>query len=393
MKAKFDFSLSPEEAVAYLKNKGLKLSFDYRELMHEAHHTAFTVAKIMREDLLLDMHRSITEAMKEGVPFAEWKKSIKPILKSYGWYGETEVKDPRTGEVKTIHMGSRRLKTIFYTNMRVAYSVGRYRQMRSLKVSVYWRYNSMLLPTSRETHKARHGIVKHRDDPWWQINYPPNAWNCVCYVTAHTKAETERKGWKIVEHPVENIASRDWAYDVGAGSRAGKLTKIDLDASLEGLAAVKSIQKDEYKKLSQKKISEIFFQTLGVKKGEVFVDKTGDAVIADGSFLHQTSGRWKGAKSKRNLFIKEIALTLRDPDEVFLEFEVPDGEKKKRRARAVKKYFRYFRTESGAKRAMLVIVALENDKSVGVTAYFAESNIEGRRSGYLIYSRKRVQDV
>ena len=394
MKANFDFSLSPKEAIAYLKNKELRVSFNYDEIMHEAHHTAFTVAKVMRDDLLMDIRDSIAKALEDGIPFSEWKKSLKPTLKSYGWWGETEVENPKTGEIKTIHVGSRRLKTIFYTNMRVAYSVGRYKQMKALPLSTYWRYNSMRLPTSRDTHKAKHGIVKHRDDPWWQTNYPPNAWNCVCYVTAHRKREVEKRGWKITEHPIENIASKDWAYDVGAGTRVGKLEKIDLDKSLEKLP---QLFPDESKKdISEEKLKKLFYTALGVKEGDLFIDKTGNALLVDDRLFRYGDGKSKiKSRKERKLVFQKFADTLKDPDEVYLEIEhegEPTGKsgKKKKKYRISKKFFKYYMDEKGRKMAIVAIFHFTDDKTVGSSIHLlTPAQVEKRRKDFLIFQKGR----
>ncbi|MDD3506345.1 MAG: phage head morphogenesis protein, partial [Sulfurimonas sp.] len=56
---KFDFNLVPKDALAYLRNKGYKLRFDYGELQKEAHHKDFTVAKVTRLALLHDIFKSL----------------------------------------------------------------------------------------------------------------------------------------------------------------------------------------------------------------------------------------------------------------------------------------------------------------------------------------------
>jgi len=223
----FSFNLQPKEAIAYLKQKGLKQSFNYDEIMHQAHNDSFTVAKIMRNDLLLDMQNSLRKAQEEGLKFSSWKKSIEPMLVDYGWYSKTSVTNPKTGEVKEIHVGSRRLKNIFKTNMRVSYGVARYKKMKALPFSKYWMYISMLLPTTRTTHSAKHGKVLKRDDPWWSTNYPPNAWGCKCKVRAYTKKQLDKRGIKIEKSMGKTIAQKDWAYDVGAGAK--KLEKLRDD--------------------------------------------------------------------------------------------------------------------------------------------------------------------
>ena len=210
----FNFNLTPKEAIKYLQNKGLELTFDYDELIAQAHKKSFTVAKVTKQDLLEDIFTNINTALKDGRSFKDFKKELVPTLKKKGWWGEQDIVNPKTGEVKTINIGSRRLRTIYKTNMRVAYQVGRYKQKKALPTSVYWRYKSALLENSREKHASMHGIILHRDDPWWITNYPPNGWGCHCKVTAHSLKEITKKGWKIEDDKLPTIASKDWSHEI-----------------------------------------------------------------------------------------------------------------------------------------------------------------------------------
>jgi hypothetical protein len=45
-------TIIPKEALAYLKNKKLQPGFSYKDVWHEEHATAFTVAKAMQLDVL-----------------------------------------------------------------------------------------------------------------------------------------------------------------------------------------------------------------------------------------------------------------------------------------------------------------------------------------------------
>ena len=71
MLAKISFTQEPKKALAYLKSKDKKYqeTFHYSEMMHQAHHRAFTVAKIADVDLLKDIHESLIHAQKNGLPF------------------------------------------------------------------------------------------------------------------------------------------------------------------------------------------------------------------------------------------------------------------------------------------------------------------------------------
>lgn len=215
MGVSFDFGFTPKEVIEYLRNKGYKLTFNYDDIIKEAHHRAFTVAKVTKLNLLEDIHTSLLEAMQSGKGFKEFKKNIVPTLKEKGWWGEVESINQETGEVKNIYVGSRRLKNIFKTNMRVAYNVGRYRQQKELPLSVYWRYSAIMDGQTRPTHSQKHGIVLHKDDIWWSTNYPPNDWGCRCKVRAYSKRQIEKRGWDIQKNTPEDIAGKDWNYNIG----------------------------------------------------------------------------------------------------------------------------------------------------------------------------------
>lgn len=219
---KFDFKQTPDEIIKYLRSKGFKLTFDYDELLKEAHNKTFTVAKVMREDLLKDIFESLLDALETGQNFKTWKENITPTLQKKGWFGEQEILNPDTGEVKKIFVGARRLKTIYSTNMRVSYQKYRYKQMMELPLSTYWMYRSALLENTRTSHAALHGTVLPRDHDFWKTNYPPNDWSCKCTVTAHSKRDLEKRGLEVATGDIKNIAGKDWAYNVGTTDYLGK---------------------------------------------------------------------------------------------------------------------------------------------------------------------------
>ena len=223
-----DFSQKPIEVINYLLNKGYELTFDYEEMLHEAHHTAFTVAKITKLDLLKDIHNSLIEAQERGIPFETWKIEIIPTLEKKGWWGWQTLINPKTLKEKTIYIGSRRLKTIFYTNMRVSYNVGRAKHQYSLPDSTYLRYVAILDSKTRPAHRELHGKFIHRDSSFWNKNYPPNGWNCRCTAQAWNIHQIKAKGWedRIIK-TFPNIADKDWAYDVRKGK--DKLDSIYRD--------------------------------------------------------------------------------------------------------------------------------------------------------------------
>ena len=211
---KFDFYAEPAKVVEYLRQKRPEVHFDYDEIMHGAHHRAFTVAKITKLDLLADVQESLAYAAKNGLGFEEWKKSLLPTLAKKGWLGNVDAKDPKTGEIKQIYVGSRRLKNIYNTNMRVAYAVGAYEEAMSSDAQ-FLRYTAVLDSKTRASHRALHGVILPKDHPFWDTHYPPNAWNCRCKARAYTKQELKSRGWSVTENIPSVEPHPDWAYNVG----------------------------------------------------------------------------------------------------------------------------------------------------------------------------------
>ena len=247
---KFDFYAEPTKVVEYLRQKRPEVHFDYDEIMHGAHHRAFTVAKITKLDLLSDVQESLAYAAENGLGFDEWKKSLLPTLAKKGWLGNVDAKDPKTGEIKQIYVGSRRLKNIYNTNMRVAYAVGAYEEAMSSDAE-FLRYTAVLDSKTRASHRALHGVILPKDHPFWDTHYPPNAWNCRCKARAYTKQELKSRGWSVTENIPSVEPHPDWAYNVG---------KTDnLDA----------VFADKVEKLKDKAVSEDFYKNAKAFLGEL----------------------------------------------------------------------------------------------------------------------------
>ncbi len=379
-KPSFAFGLKPEAAIEYLRSKGFKLSFNYQEMQREAHHKAFTVAKVTRLDLLSDIHTSITDAMSNGTRFEDWKKQIIPTLEAKGWWGKKEIVDPKTGEVKEVVIGGRRLKTIFKTNTMVARATARYDQQMESDLP-YLQYVGGLSEHPRMSHMKKNGIVLPKTHIWWATNYPQNAWGCHCEARAWSEAQIKRRGWSVYEGTPDNIASPDWSYNPGAGNRVGKLSKMDLDKSLLTLPTI--LPKREYKELSDNALKQKFYDDLNIKPGDTYIDKIGDPTVIDDSLFNSFSGHSKITKKDRHLFIDEFAATISDPDEIYLEWD-------EKARRMVKKIMRYFTDEKGKKQALMAVFEYQSDKTQGVSLYLIDSGstVEKKRFGKLIYRKE-----
>ncbi len=189
--------LPNKEAIATFEGKTLMTSWHYLDVLAQEHATAFTVAKMLDEDLLKDVKEAMEEAIKNGTSFNDFQKRIKGYLMAKGWHSETiKSKDPKTGEIKDVHLGStRRLKIIYNTNKRTARASARWQRIQKTKDTFpYLQYRKSTSENKRLDHKRYYGLVLHVDHPFWQLIFPPNGYGCKCRTKQLTAKEAEKIG-------------------------------------------------------------------------------------------------------------------------------------------------------------------------------------------------------
>lgn len=191
MGEKFNIGRPSKDVVDYLKNRKLKTSFHWSEIWQHEHAAAFTVAKATQRDVLDLFHESLIDSHAKGKTLVQWQREITPQLKQKNWWGKKKRKDPATGQLTTVQLGSkRRLKTIYQTNMRTARAAGQWKRIqRNKKIFPYLVYGLGPSIKHRAEHVARDGFAAPIDDPIWNSWYPPNGWHCKCNVRQVTKEE------------------------------------------------------------------------------------------------------------------------------------------------------------------------------------------------------------
>lgn len=205
---KYMIGLAPKKAIEYLKSKGYKFSWDWFDTWQEAHSKAFTVAKVMRKDILDDIREMVTTSLEEGITFREFQKQLEPKLKAKGWWGKVALGDGQT--IEEVQLGSPwRLKTIYRTNLQTSYMSGRYKeQIDNVDNRPYWQYVAIIDAKTRPSHKMLNGKVFRYDDPFWDSFYPPNGWGCRCRVRTLSEKNVKDRG-KRVESSKDLLAQEE----------------------------------------------------------------------------------------------------------------------------------------------------------------------------------------
>ena len=231
---KFAFKhLKPAAAMKYFRSKGHTLSWDWRDTLGEAHARAFTVAHVARMDILRDIRGAVDEAITEGKTFREFQKSLEPTLRKKGWWGKNKRFNPETGEEESVLEGSpQRLRTIYNTNMKSAYSAGREEFFqRNKDARPYGQFVAIIDPKTRDSHGKLHGKVFRLDDPFWDRFTPPLDFNCRCRKRALSERALKRKGLKALKSegrmkPEDRVINKKtgetrkvWGYRLPGGGK------------------------------------------------------------------------------------------------------------------------------------------------------------------------------
>ncbi|HEG4440083.1 TPA: hypothetical protein SD634_003381 [Vibrio cholerae] len=187
-------NIVPKEALNWFKRKGIKPGFDYRDVWKEEHNNAFTVAKMLNADLLVDVKTMVEQAIEEGQTFQQFREILKPLLVKSGWWGIQEMVDPTTGDSKPVQLGSEgRLKTIYKTNMRTARAAGQWERIeRTKRVMPYLLYQLGPSMEHRLDHVKWKDLLLSVDDSWWASHMPPNGWGCKCWIRQVSKFEADK---------------------------------------------------------------------------------------------------------------------------------------------------------------------------------------------------------
>ncbi|MFN0186817.1 MAG: phage minor head protein, partial [Aquabacterium sp.] len=186
--------VEPQDAVnAFLRRDLLLPSFRWQDVWQQEHLRGFAVAGVMRHDILQLMYDELGVAIQAGATAGAFVKRARQRLAERGFWGNVEVTDPATGEVRTTRFNDGRLRLIHDTNLGQAYAVGQAERFARTKQYLPWlRYSTKGDDQVRESHAAWDNVTLPHDHPWWATHRPMKAWRCRCTVAQLSQRQYER---------------------------------------------------------------------------------------------------------------------------------------------------------------------------------------------------------
>ena len=211
-----------KEAVDFFRQKLNLPTKKWNELQGAFHTRAFTVAGAMREDIISDFREAVDKAVASGATLQDFKKDFNKIAGKW-------VNTDKEFEAKMTKPGYNawRSKVIYSTNVNTSYAAARERQVRDpelIDVFSHAKYVCMMLPTSRDSHKAWNGTVLPVTDPWWDKHSPPNGFGCLCRKEFISKYEIsgglEKVSSKAPTKPDDTTnIGENWDYSIGEADK------------------------------------------------------------------------------------------------------------------------------------------------------------------------------
>lgn len=436
------FGMKPDAVIEFLKNKKLATTWNFNEMKGDAHNHAFTVAKVMRRDILQDIRNGITSILEDGKTYKQVQENLVPILQAKGWWGKQDVADPRTGEIRQVQLGSpQRMKTIFQTNLQKAYMEERIRTSRELvDIFPYWQWVAVMDGRTRPSHRAMDGRVFMADDPLWTVvAKPPSGYRCRCRHRALTKHIAEREGFtvessegRIVDHEIRvggemvpvkalriQVNGQDKLFFADAGFSPARgdgwqaaFTPRPLDAAPATFPRNMVTPKPfpplpvpvafpASRLLGSGLAPEVYAMTFlaefkaAIGKPVTYLDVTAEPLMINEGLFKDDRGAWKITKRGRAENILLLADTIKQPDEIWLRWEESRNNPGKWLLK--RRYLKAFIAEQDGVQ-VYGVGAFEYSKEgwVGSTAFQASADtevkrrayFEAQRDGFLLYQKK-----
>lgn len=181
------------EALKYARNRKIVLPEEFYLMDLKSRHYAATVSRLASIDQIKTVLELVNKSTEDGSTFADFKKQV---------------------EAEGIDLSEHHLANIYRTNMQMAYAHGRWTdQVANKQSKPYLMMVTINDKRTRPTHLALNRIIRHIDDPFWTIYYPPWAYMCRCHVMSLTEKQAKRLGITSDEDLPTVTRDNGWSFN------------------------------------------------------------------------------------------------------------------------------------------------------------------------------------
>ncbi len=156
------FEIPFEEAIRFMRSLVPMTREEFDRLSQELRFRAFTIARVFSLDVINKIKEKYIKALQRGETISDIMQFLDETLEKIG----ISERNPYWLEVHA------------RTNFLTAYNAGRWVQIAKARTIKYLVYNAILDERTTKLCKSLDGVVRPKDDPFWDRFMPPNHFSC-----------------------------------------------------------------------------------------------------------------------------------------------------------------------------------------------------------------------
>ena len=227
------------EALQFARSRKIVLPDEFYSLDIKTRQLATTVSFLSSIEQIQTVIAAVNKAIADGSTFEDFKKVV----------AENEIK-----------LSEPYLKNVFRTNIQTAYSHGRWQQQqRNRDKRPYLMYSAIDDSRVRPSHLALNRIIRHIDDPFWLMYYPPWGFMCRCTVIALTEKQALKYGITPDDQLPEVAEEMGWSTSpMTYGDLSGLVDQKILDSDMDKAFLLKQKEVIKAEWTASKKLASLF---------------------------------------------------------------------------------------------------------------------------------------
>jgi uncharacterized protein with gpF-like domain len=182
---KYAFKLKPEKIIKFFEGLGIEISENWEEAEKVIKKNAFTVAGVMRGDILMKYKDALAKYLKTDLTRKSFEKELLKSFEEAGW-------------TSPAHEKSSRMDLIFDTNIQHHYMQGKLANaLDHQDIRPYIQFFSIVDKNTTDECEELHLVVMEIGDKLLYKFYPPGHFRCRRGMRTLSKEQVESKGLKV----------------------------------------------------------------------------------------------------------------------------------------------------------------------------------------------------
>lgn len=178
------FNMPFQEAIKSFIDKTPILYETIEEITEEVRANCFWLKKSTDLEMTSRLFEHMKKNLENGGTLKQWIKDSKEAIEKLGLGKQGYY-----------------LENIYRTNMFSQYSIGNYKQLKEdEKLFPYWQYHAVDDNRTTSICRTLNGKIYKATDPFWNIYYPPNHYQCRSTVICLSKDDMKEYGYKVSKY-------------------------------------------------------------------------------------------------------------------------------------------------------------------------------------------------